>query len=123
MPYFDCLIQTDQDKKVRAVCFDLPKRVNLQQAYQQKSPVKICDIKRSSSTSFSNFQDQYKILEQGKNVSHINTFSVQCQHLRLLANSRTSSLSRSVEEHLCSSQSNEQPEKQAAHSKKWQKDF
>lgn len=66
VPYFDCLIQTDQDKKVSAVCFDLPKTVNLQQAYQQKSPVKIFGIKRSSSTSFSNNQDQYKILEQQK---------------------------------------------------------
>ena len=53
-------------KKVCAVCFDPPKRVNLQQAYQQKSPVKISGIKRSSSTSFSNNQDQYKILKQAK---------------------------------------------------------
>lgn len=66
MPYFDCLIWTDQDKKVHAVCFDPLQRVNLQQAYQQKSPVKICGIKRSSSTSFSNNQDQYKILKQAK---------------------------------------------------------
>ena len=65
-PYFDCLIQTDKEKKIRAVCFDPPKRVNLQQAYQQKSPVKISGIKRSSSTSFSNNQDQYKILKQAK---------------------------------------------------------
>ena len=65
-PYFDCLVQTEKDKKVCAICFDPPKRVNLQQAYQQKSPVKICGIKRSSSTSFSNNQDQYKILKQVK---------------------------------------------------------
>lgn len=34
-PYFDCLIQTDKDKKVRAVRFYPSKRVNLQQAYPQ----------------------------------------------------------------------------------------
>ena len=45
-----CLIQTDKDKKVRAVCFDPSKRVNLPQAYQQKSLVKIYGNKKSSST-------------------------------------------------------------------------
>ena len=65
-PYFDCLIETDKDKKVRAVRFDPSKRVNLQQAFQRKSPVKIYDNKKSSSTSFSNNQDQYKILKQAK---------------------------------------------------------
>ena len=34
-PYFDCLIQTDKNKKVRAVRFYPSKRVNLQQAYPQ----------------------------------------------------------------------------------------
>ena len=65
-PYFECLIQTDKDKKVRAVCFDPSKRVNSQQAYQQKSPMKIYGHKKSSSARFSNNQDQYKILKQAK---------------------------------------------------------
>ena len=64
--YFDCLIQTDEETKVRAVCFDPSKRVNLQQAYQQKSPVKICGVKRTSSTSFSDKQEEFKILKQAK---------------------------------------------------------
>ncbi|PFX21974.1 ATP-dependent DNA helicase pif1 [Stylophora pistillata] len=65
-PYFSCLNQTNQDKKVRVVCFNPPKKVNLPQAYSQKSPVKVGGIKRSSSTRFSNNQDQYQILKQAK---------------------------------------------------------
>lgn len=34
-PYFDCLIQTDKDEKVRAARFYPSKRDNLQQAYPQ----------------------------------------------------------------------------------------
>jgi hypothetical protein len=64
--YFDCLIQTSTDQKVRAVCFDPPKRVNLQQAFQQKSPVKITGVKRSFNTSFSTDQEEYKIPKQAK---------------------------------------------------------
>ena len=61
------LIQTDEETKVCAVCFDPPKRVNyLQQAYQKKSPVTICGVKRTSSTSFSDKQEEFKILKQAK---------------------------------------------------------
>jgi hypothetical protein len=63
--YFDCFIQTSTDQKVRAVCFDPPKRVNLQQAFQQKSPVKISGVKRSFNTSFSTNQED-KIPKQAK---------------------------------------------------------
>ena len=117
-PYFDCLVQTDKDKKVCAICFDPPKRVNLQQAYQQKSPVKICGIKRSSSTSFSNNQDQYKILKQAKVLPTSTHFEYNAEIASSLLTVKqaqprsvgwvgenpgieveTSSLSRSVQEH------------------------
>ena len=119
-PYFDCLIQTDKDKKVRAVRFDPSKRVNLQQAYQQKSPVKIYGNKKSSSTSFSNNQDQYKILKQAK-ISPTST-----QHNAEIGSSLLTvkqALSRSLQECWCSFQRNEQAAKQAAHTKKWKRDF
>jgi len=65
--YFNCIIQTDEEQKVRAVCYDPPKRVNLKQAYQQRSPVKISGVKRTSSSSFSdNNEEEFKILKQAK---------------------------------------------------------
>ena len=74
MAYFDCLIQTDKDNKVRPVCFDPPKRVNLQQAYQQKSPVKICGIKRSSSTSWHDFNNKTLVIRLAESIIN-NNFS------------------------------------------------
>ena len=118
-PYFDCLIQTDKDKKVRAVHFDPFKRVNLQQAYQQTSPVKIYGNKKSSSTSFSNNQDQYKILKQAKMSPTSTHFEYNAEIGSSLPTVKQA-LSRSLQE-CCSFQRNEQAAKQAADSKKWKK--
>ncbi|CAB3980019.1 Hypothetical predicted protein, partial [Paramuricea clavata] len=76
--YFNCLIQTSTDQKVRAVCFDPPKRVNLQQAFQQKSPVKITGVKRSFNTSFSTDQEEYKIPKQAKIQPATTKFNYTC---------------------------------------------
>ena len=60
-PYFDCLVQTSNASKVRAVCYETKKRTTLQQAYSSKTPVKISGVKRLPSTSFSDSLEEYKI--------------------------------------------------------------
>ena len=41
---FDCPLQTNQNDAVRLVCYSLRKRINLQQAYEKRSPIKITDV-------------------------------------------------------------------------------
>ena len=96
-PYFDCLIQTDKNKKVRAVRFDPSKRVNLQLAYRQKSPVQIYGNKKTSSTSFSNNQDQYKIPKRAK-ISPTSTHFEYNAEIGLSLLTVKQALSRSLQE-------------------------
>ena len=66
-PYFNCIIQTGQADKIRAVCYDPKQRTSLQQAHQQKSPIKISGLKRLPSSSFSNNNcEEYKITKKAK---------------------------------------------------------
>ena len=44
-PCFECLVQTSNASKVRAVCYETKKRTTLHQAYSFKSPVKISGVK------------------------------------------------------------------------------
>ena len=65
-PYFDCLVQTSDTSKVRAVCYEAKKHTTLQQAYSSMSPVKIGGVKRLPSTSFSDLLEEYKIVKMAK---------------------------------------------------------
>ena len=65
-PYFECLVQTSNASKVRAVCYETTKRTTLHQAYSSKSPVKISGVKRLPSTSFSDSLEEYKIAKMAK---------------------------------------------------------
>ncbi|XP_015771278.1 PREDICTED: uncharacterized protein LOC107349614 [Acropora digitifera] len=65
-PYFDCLVQTSNASKVRAVCYETKKRTTLHQAYSSKSPVKISGVKRLPSTSFSDSLEEHKIAKMAK---------------------------------------------------------
>lgn len=44
--YFNCRIQTGQEEAVRTVCYSPQKRMNLNQAFLNKSPVKIIGVKQ-----------------------------------------------------------------------------
>lgn len=68
VPYFDCLVQTSDRNKVRAVCYDPKQRKNLIQPYQQKSPVKITAAKPLADTSFSTIDEEFKITKKSKIV-------------------------------------------------------
>ncbi|XP_015767717.1 PREDICTED: uncharacterized protein LOC107346441 [Acropora digitifera] len=65
-PYFECLVQTSNASKVRAVCYETKKRITLHQFYSSKSPVKISRVKRLPSTSFSDSLEEYKIAKMAK---------------------------------------------------------
>lgn len=65
-PYFDCLVQTSDTSKVRAVCYEAKKRTTLQQAYSSKSPVKISGVKSLPRTTFSESFEEYKIVKMAK---------------------------------------------------------
>ncbi|XP_022806736.1 mast/stem cell growth factor receptor-related protein Kit-like [Stylophora pistillata] len=57
------------DEKVKSVCYSPKKRTNLQQAFVNKSPVKIQGVKRLSLTSFSSdAEPQYKIHRMPKSL-------------------------------------------------------
>ena len=67
VPYFNCIIQTGQDDKIRAVCYDPKQQTSLQQAQQQKSPIKISGLKRLPSSRFSNNNcKEFKITKMAK---------------------------------------------------------
>ena len=63
--YFDCHIQTTNDKVVHAVCCTPKKRLNLQQAYQNKSPVKIVGVK-STRKRYRTDSEEYSIQKYAK---------------------------------------------------------
>ena len=65
-PYFECLVQTSNVSKVRAVCDETKRRTTLHQFYSSKSPVKISGVKRLPSTSFSDSLEEYKIAKMAK---------------------------------------------------------
>ena len=66
-PYFECLVQTSNASKVRAVCYETKKRTSSHQAYSSKSPVKISGVKRLPSTSISDsLEEEYKIAKMAK---------------------------------------------------------
>lgn len=50
--YFDCQLQTAEEKTIRLVCYSPKNRTNLQQAYEKHSPVKIVgtEMKERDST-------------------------------------------------------------------------
>ena len=64
--YFDCKIQVANEKAVRAVCYSPEKRVTIQQACQNKSPVKIVGTKRNRSTAFNANSEEYTITKPAK---------------------------------------------------------
>ena len=64
--YFECLVQTSNVSKVRAVCDETKKRTTLHQFYSSKSPVKISGVKRLPSTSLSDSLEEYKIAKMTK---------------------------------------------------------
>ena len=64
--FFDCHIQTDENTKVRAVCYSPEKRINIQQAYKNKSPVKISGVKASVTKRFNAGLDEYTITKKAK---------------------------------------------------------
>ena len=85
--YFNCHIQTADNKVVRAVCYSPKKRVNLQQAFQSKSPVHIKGVKRSLSKSFSSDKsiEEIQITKQAKITPTTANFqynSSSASHLR-----------------------------------------
>lgn len=59
--YFNFKLQTAETDSVRLVCYSPEKRVNLQQAFQNKSPVKIHGVKRSKTK-----EDEYSIAKAAK---------------------------------------------------------
>lgn len=67
VPIFNCTIQTGQADKIRAVCYDPKQQTSLQQAKQQKSPIKISGLKRLPSSRFSNNNcKEFKITKMAK---------------------------------------------------------
>ena len=56
--YFNCQLQMSHKKLVRAVCFSPKKRIDIQQVFKMKSPIKIKGIKRSLNKSFSGRDDE-----------------------------------------------------------------
>ncbi|XP_048580147.1 uncharacterized protein LOC116605201 isoform X2 [Nematostella vectensis] len=75
-PYFDCLVQTGEDEKVRAVCYDPQLRKNLLEPYQNKSPIKITATKRMASTSTS---EEFRMTKKSKITSAAPEFSYNSQ--------------------------------------------
>ena len=73
-PYFECLVQTSNASKVRALCDETRKQTTLHQAYSAKSPVKISGVKRQPSTSFSDSLEEYKIAKLAKITSTMTEF-------------------------------------------------
>lgn len=64
--YFNCRIQTGQDKAVRTVCYSPQKRMNLKQAFLNKSPVKITGVKQTASKRFHKQEQEFTIAKHAK---------------------------------------------------------
>ena len=65
---FDCPLQTNQNDAVRLVCYSLRKRINLQQAYEKRSPIKITETKRNTAKRTTADKEEYTIIKP-KNVT------------------------------------------------------
>lgn len=65
-PYFDFFLQTSDTNKVRGICYEPQQRKNLLEPFQKKSPVKITETKRISTTSFSTTNKEFKITKKSK---------------------------------------------------------
>ena len=59
-------IQVGSDKAVRAICYSLKKRVTIQQAQENNSPVRISATKRNRSTTFNANSEEYTITKPAK---------------------------------------------------------
>ena len=64
--YFDFKIQTSDTEAARAVCYSPKKRVNLQQAYVNKSPIKITGVKKATKRYHSGGSDEFTITKNAK---------------------------------------------------------
>lgn len=64
--FFDCDIQTAENTTICAVCYSPEKRLNLQQAHKNKSPVKISGVKPTGTKRFHRGKDEYTITKQAK---------------------------------------------------------
>ena len=64
--YFDCKSQVGSEKAVRAVCYSPEKRVTIQQACENNSPVKISGTKRNRSTAFNANSEECTITRPAK---------------------------------------------------------
>lgn len=64
--YFNCRIQTGQEEAVRTVCYSPQKRMNLNQAFLNKSPVKIIGVKQTPSKRFHTREEEFTIAKHAK---------------------------------------------------------
>lgn len=64
--YFNCHIQTGQEEAVRTVCYSPQKRMNLNQAFLNKSPVKIIGVKQTPSKRFHTREEEFTIAKHAK---------------------------------------------------------
>jgi hypothetical protein len=72
--FFYCRIQTDENTKVCAVCYLPEKSINIQQAYKNKSQVKISGVKASVTKRFHAGLDEYTITKKAKIMPSSPTF-------------------------------------------------
>jgi hypothetical protein len=72
--FFYCHIQTDENTKVCAVCYSPEKSINIQQAYKNKSQVKISGVKASVTKRFHAGLDEYTITKKAKIMPSSPTF-------------------------------------------------
>lgn len=64
--YFDFKIQVSDSEAARAVCYSPKKRVNLQQAYINKSPIKITGVRKATKRYHSGGPDEFTISKEAK---------------------------------------------------------
>ena len=84
--YFDCKSQVGSEKAVRAVCYSPEKRVTIQQACENNSPVKISGTKRHRSTAFNANSKECTITRPAK----ITRTDFRTRFLRTIGNKKTS---------------------------------
>ena len=66
MSRFDCQLQTAEDQVIRLVCYSPKKRLNLQQAFESKTPVKTVATKKSLLKRFSSSVEEHTIGKMSK---------------------------------------------------------
>ena len=64
--YFNCCIQTGQEEAIRTVCYSPQKRTNLNQAFLNKSAVKIIGVKHTPSKRFHTQEEEFTIAKHAK---------------------------------------------------------